>query len=1381
MGSPDMTPYRLSSAGVVDNFFGAHYSAAPLNDFDSLEAEQAYPDALLLAQGYGPTMQTAIPGANNSHSSESSPGSSSNSSLQHQRQMSSNSSRSATYETDAFVSNQAQLHDSKVRSSSTNGGFAQRAAEASVTDHELNRQMDELFDFDSAANSPGKSVATEISSEKPILGMAIPQYQRSPQRTEGNIIQSHNRVGPLASRSVVSTPSSFKPESLWQHHLPQDQPFACRGTPAFENNCLYNQPYGTTAAPSLIANAGFVGPNNFVFPPPMSIPTAATIPGSDHFEQTLGPKLTIEPISSKTRVETQIPIKLTLDPLPWAITKIHLPTRTMAKSKLIAKPRPSPSPEMLELDVMPVCASAMRKPGVRERAFALARGEGLSTQPNQQSPQSSSKGLYNDVDLNGKIQPMDGGPISICDGCVMRERKRASRRIEKEETAEDIMWKQGEKDRIVVFNESEVMEWKPYGSADLKEPVGKRGKASGKGKKKGESGEDVHTPTFTPGAGMPYRERAKQVRLQMRITCYCRHQGEPEGFQVIFTLKDHLGNCVAQNLSSPILITDDHKTSTLQNESANPESTDRSHICNGGFFPAGPSGNVVTTPHLFNPGHSRSATDLFSHPYHHNHAALQRPSTSASLHQLGHMSAVRSADVSTPSKHSSYRTSANLTPRNLSRQVSLSATSGPTPKRRKASGSMSFHRPLVDLSMTRMEAADTACDQKHHPSLSPSSSSDVSEGLTMAPVAPATPAARISPHPPPISSVSGAQDVAPAMDTSMVPAVAASITSGAAPSPRSASPPADLEPMADVSASRRSGTQSPQPVQPFPNTDMTAHAQALHHSLLHLPGAFTPPSVVPRVLHTFPSEGPTSGGIQVCIVGEGFFKGLEVLFADAVATNTIVHNSSNIFCTIPPSFQAGPVHVTLRGRLPGEQPVLFNYIDLDEHNLLRLALTLLHHRNTGRIARTSDVARTMLHVNGNQGFSNGTQHHQFSLDAIDSELSILGLIDLIDQADTFVAPLYNLCQSNGQTMLHLSASLGYHRLVAGLLARGANPDVRDQNGMSAMHMACFRGRTNVVRKLLSAGGDPTIRSLLGLAPIDMATTHEVYQVISSIERHTRSRSLGATPVSHLSRSSSPASIRCARATRSGESIRVGDVDLAFNNALIEAYRSRPETPAQVWARSRRNSATDQQDFLLDRNAAHTVSNTHMVTAAAAMAAWRDNLAGQIQYFQQSVQRTLPNLQVPNLPPLPTFEACQEHPVVRRISSLVPRMNAAPAPPSYDEIYPGPLSADMKTASQARAIGDALIDNKCAVAFDASTADQPALMRAMNEASTKEQHEQLRLAHARNVKKLSNDRKLFFIWIPLLIFVVVAMTKDWAPQVVRGVGEVVGFIQKRLAA
>ena len=272
----------------------------------------------------------------------------------------------------------------------------------------------------------------------------------------------------------------------------------------------------TVAPPA--ARPGFVSPNNFNFPLNTSAPHVAAFPGLSQSEQMLIHKLTIEPISTKTRVETQIPVKMTLDPLPYGVTKIHLPARTMAKSKLIATPRPNPSPDTLELDVMPVCASAMKKPGALNRAYMMA----------QQKQPSSSQGPQNNVNAIAKVDPRDGGPISICDGCITRERKRANRRIEKEEKAEDIMWKQGEKDRIVVFNETEVMEWKPFGSIDLNESSGKRGKSGGKLKK---SGKGSQTPTFPPGLGMPYHGLAKQIRLPMRITCYCRHQGEPEGFQ----------------------------------------------------------------------------------------------------------------------------------------------------------------------------------------------------------------------------------------------------------------------------------------------------------------------------------------------------------------------------------------------------------------------------------------------------------------------------------------------------------------------------------------------------------------------------------------------------------------------------------------------------------------------------------------------------------------------------------------------------------------------------------------------------------------------------------------------------------------------------------
>lgn len=560
------------------------------------------------------------------------------------------------------------------------------------------------------------------------------------------------------------------------------------------------------------------------------------------------------------------------------------------------------------------------------------------------------------------------------------------------------------------------------------------------------------------------------------------------------------------------------------------------------------------------------------------------------------------------------------------------------------------------------------------------------------------------------------------------------------------------DPPAGVTASHHSNAQSPQPIQSQSNTDMTAHAQALHHSLLHVSGTVTPAVVAPTLARVIPSEGPKSGGIEVTILGEGFHSGLDVLFADAVATQTTVFNSGTMICLIPPSFQAGLVRVSLRGRHQPDPQVWFRYNDTDEEDLMRLALAVFHHRNTGKVANASDIARSIIGgqpSQNSQPFINGNQHPQNSaIRRMELELSILGVIDLIDQTDSVIAPRYSICRPNGQTMLHLSASLGYHRLVAGLLARGVNPDLRDRNGMSAMHMACLQGHAKVVRKLLSAGGDPTLRSLLGLAPIDMATTREVHQLTSTNAHHTRPSSVAATPVSHHSRASSVASIHSMWGTQIGRHTPIGDSNMPYSDALVEAYRSRPVTPADVWARSRRNSTSDKKPFVSGQIPDDPTANTHLVAAAAAMAAWRENLAGQIQHFQQSVQRTLPNLQMPNLPPLPNFEGYQELPMVRRISSLVPRMNPPAAPPAYEEIYPESTGHDsvVKKASVARAIGDALVDEQCAANFDRPEASFQPSIGTMTEASTKDQPEELRLARGRKVKKLSNDRKLFFVWV-----------------------------------
>ncbi|OAX37411.1 hypothetical protein K503DRAFT_866903 [Rhizopogon vinicolor AM-OR11-026] len=60
------------------------------------------------------------------------------------------------------------------------------------------------------------------------------------------------------------------------------------------------------------------------------------------------------------------------------------------------------------------------------------------------------------------------------------------------------------------------------------------------------------------------------VVLPVRITCYCRHHREKVGFHVHFTMTDHTGRVVGSGMTPPIMITDDHKSTTKSSSVFNP-------------------------------------------------------------------------------------------------------------------------------------------------------------------------------------------------------------------------------------------------------------------------------------------------------------------------------------------------------------------------------------------------------------------------------------------------------------------------------------------------------------------------------------------------------------------------------------------------------------------------------------------------------------------------------------------------------------------------------------------------------------------------------------------------------------------------------------------
>lgn len=221
-------------------------------------------------------------------------------------------------------------------------------------------------------------------------------------------------------------------------------------------------------------------------------------------KDSITPQLHVNPIPAKSRVETQISIKLTLDPMPPGVTKLHLPTESISKAKLLAK-EVIKAPDTYELLTMLVCTSAMQNPEFRARALRVASGEEVlpKTEGRRRSSAVDAKNKQDDsVDPSDPNLPQNGGEVKICDNCINRERKRAARKKQRKQEEEDL-WNSYEKDRVVVFNTTEY--------------------------------QNFHAPTpfkDEPNDNlMLFSDAAMQVDAPMRIACYCRHMNEKTGFQ----------------------------------------------------------------------------------------------------------------------------------------------------------------------------------------------------------------------------------------------------------------------------------------------------------------------------------------------------------------------------------------------------------------------------------------------------------------------------------------------------------------------------------------------------------------------------------------------------------------------------------------------------------------------------------------------------------------------------------------------------------------------------------------------------------------------------------------------------------------------------------
>ncbi|KAI9368856.1 hypothetical protein BJX61DRAFT_194415 [Aspergillus egyptiacus] len=1208
-----------------------------------------------------------------------------------------------------------------------------------------NKAMDAAFDFESAASSPSPLKANAV----PFAGSqknSRPRPRAAPNSVKRKSASPRiaQTAAPFLSQNAKDAPSSFTPSRM---PAQMKSPLSSWGERS--PSSYLEESFGginMNGASPLNSNPGFP-PNglpfgfNFTPPPPQR---------NMNLDPKQRPILTVHPTSLKSRVETQIPIRLTLFPLPPGVRKLRLPSHTISKPKFLASPATERSADTLELFTSLFCTSAMQDKEKLRKAFAKARGD----------PETRSTGaspLAGD-EMQADDKPLDGGEVKICAGCIQRERKRAFRKKQRK-PEEDELFQKHEDKRVIVFNTNEIKEWT--------EPS-KTGAPS-----------EMQVPVLFPGA--------MQVELPMRIACYCRHQNEKLGFQVIFTIKDYKGNVVAQAITNSIMITDDHKTHAPSAPPAagpSPSLPDGTQLPGVGVFPSGPP-----------------ALDAGKSPS----SSAAPPSDIQGLQRFFSQS---SGPYTSPTNGAP---SNSQGARGLSRQTSPNDFQGPISKRRKHSNST---RLPSELTMTKLEPGQSSAGPAGNETQFPGARGFASPADRPF-VTTTAMSTRFSPGPPtPASGDNNPYFSNLQQQQNLDNFIQQQLMSG--PNSTQASRPGT------PGASGRSGFQEQNlnlSLGPVPTTPMW-------------PPLTNAGNRLPTVIHKLvPAEGSITGGTEVTLLGNGFHPGMEVVFGDTLATTTTFWGEKCLNCLTPPALQPGQVAVVFKHEHPSftqlqQQPQallpkhqqFFRYIDDRELQMYRLALGILGQK----LGNQADAFQTAQQIMGSdykggfnlqKDFQGSSGGHQRQVPGLESQQGKLGDMDskmltyleFIDLDDSPRPPRYNSQCATGQTLLHFAASLGLTRFVAGLLARGAAPDVQDNTGNTPMHLAALNGHAHIINKLRLAGASPQIRSLRGFTPADLATTLVAHQAALIPARHYRSRSVGS--LTSRRRHSSTASLHSLwEASTASES---------FDDSVDESDDSgdSDDSDEVVMASSRRSSTHHDIPAPLETpEPAADADEARAFSPPAALVAWRNQLQAQINQFQQSVANAFPNLpHLPALPPMPALPDYQANHMMRRITNLVPHRPAssrgakegwwdmltgsssptATELPSYEDLYPRKEhdddeeeAAQAKKSSMLQAAAEAALDQhfeaQASSSSSAAAKDKEDIkdIRIGRNVISREQQKHLREHQARRMKGLGSDRNLYFFWIPLLILVIFAWARSYIPGISQGIFDAYEFVKTR---
>ncbi|KAG5519903.1 hypothetical protein PMAC_000180 [Pneumocystis sp. 'macacae'] len=159
---------------------------------------------------------------------------------------------------------------------------------------------------------------------------------------------------------------------------------------------------------------------------------------------------------------------------------------------------------------------------------------------------------------------------------------------------------------------------------------------------------------------------------------------------------------------------------------------------------------------------------------------------------------------------------------------------------------------------------------------------------------------------------------------------------------------------------------------------------------------------IPIINHIAPSEGPMHGGIEITILGTGFYSGLICTFGDNFATSIHCWSPTVMVCTLPPSSVPGSVIVKFKdhdlANSSIENKKYFTYKDDNDRTLMELALQVIGLKMTGKLENARTIAMKICGLISNDCYESNLIQPQLNLE---SSLTVSGISEKVSSMFDF--------------------------------------------------------------------------------------------------------------------------------------------------------------------------------------------------------------------------------------------------------------------------------------------------------------------------------------------------------------------------------------------